>query len=126
MTVGDGVGGAGLNAVAAEDAAIVVDVVDLGVALGGGDANFVGVFRSLNIDAICGAGRGAKEAGDAFLQAIFVALQARARRESAARRPLRAGGPCRRDSSLPVWAWHLPKGDAHAFGDGGDDCAQST
>ena len=38
VAVGDGVGGAGFNAIAAEDAAVVVDVVDLGVALGGGDA----------------------------------------------------------------------------------------
>jgi hypothetical protein len=33
VAVGDGVGGAGLHAVAAEDAAVVVDVIDLGVAL---------------------------------------------------------------------------------------------
>ncbi len=35
VAVGDGVRGAGLDAIAAKDAAVVVDVVDLGVALRG-------------------------------------------------------------------------------------------
>ena len=75
MAVCDGVGGAGLDTVAAEYAAVVVNVVDLGVALGGGDAPLLGVLVGLDVDAIGGAGGGAEEAGHAFFQAIFVALQ---------------------------------------------------
>ena len=75
MAVGDGVGGAGFDAVAAEDAAVVVDVVDLGVALGGGDALLLGVLGRLDVDAVRRAGGGAEEAGYALLQAVLVALQ---------------------------------------------------
>ena len=35
----------------------------------------VGVLRGFDVDAIRGACRGAKKAADAFLQAVFVALQ---------------------------------------------------
>ena len=75
VAVGDGVGGAGLDTVAAEDAAVVVDVVDLGVALGRGDALLFGVFGGLDVDAVGGAGGGAEEAGDTLFQAVLVALQ---------------------------------------------------
>ncbi len=93
VAVGDGVGGAGLHAVAAEDAAVVVDVVDLGVALGGGDALLGGVFGGLDVDAVGGAGRGAEKAGHALFQAVLVALRGRARRGSAARRRAPRRGP---------------------------------
>src|ERR1700733_6625202 len=46
------IGGAGLYAVAAENAAIVVDVVDLSVAFGAAHALFRGVIGSFDIDAI--------------------------------------------------------------------------
>src|ERR1035437_8319678 len=59
VAVGDSVGGAGFNAVAAKDAAVVVDVENLGVALRGGDANGVGVIGGLDINAIRGARSGA-------------------------------------------------------------------
>ena len=75
VAVGDGVGGAGLDAVAAKDAAGVIDVVDAGVALAGGDALGVGIFGGFDIDAAGGAGGGAEEAADAFLEAVFIALQ---------------------------------------------------
>ena len=71
----DGVGGTGFDAVAAEDAPVVVDVVDLGVALGGGDANFFGVLRGFDVNAIRRAGGGAEEAGHTLLKAVLVALQ---------------------------------------------------
>src|SRR5262250_2805236 len=61
MAVGDGVSGAGLDAVAAEDAAVVVDVVDLGVALGAADAVLFRVLGGLNVDTVGGTGGGAKE-----------------------------------------------------------------
>ncbi len=75
VSVGDGVGGAGLDTVAAEDAAVVVDVVDLGVTLGRGDALFFGVLGGFDVDAVRGAGGGAEEAGDTLLEAVFVALE---------------------------------------------------
>src|SRR6185437_6711002 len=75
MPVRDCIGWAGLYAVAAEDAAVVVDVVDLGVTLGGADALLLGVLSGLDVDAVRGAGRGAEETGDALLQAVFIALK---------------------------------------------------
>jgi len=48
VAVGDGVSGACLHAIAAEDAAVVVDVVDLGVTLGAGDA-FSSVFSAASM-----------------------------------------------------------------------------
>src|ERR1019366_10625273 len=75
VAVGDGVGWACFNAVATEDAAVVVDVVDLGVALGGGDTDFLGVFVGLDVNAVGWAGRRTQKAGYALLQAVLVALQ---------------------------------------------------
>ena len=48
VAVGDGVCRAGLDAIAAEDAAVVIDVVDLGVALGPADA-MVSVFSAASM-----------------------------------------------------------------------------
>ena len=75
VTVGDGVGGASLDAVAAEDAAGVVNVVNLGVAFAGADAGFGGVVGGLDVDALHRAGGGTEEAGDALFQSVFVAVQ---------------------------------------------------
>ena len=120
VSVGDGVGGAGFDTVAAEDAAVVVDVVDLGVALGRGDANCLRVFRGLNINAICGAGRGTEEAGHAFFEAVFVALQnvgaAVALLEHRAAQGALAVGIVFHERGFE----DLPKGDAHALGNAGD------
>jgi len=120
VAVSDGVRGAGFDAVAAKDAAIIVYVVNLGVALGRGDAYFVGVFRGLNINAIRGAGRCAEETSHALFQAVFVALQDVG--STVARFKHRAA-----QGTLPVGiVLHdrgfedFPKGDAHALGDGGD------
>ena len=120
VAVGDGVGGAGFNTVAAEDAAVVVDVVDLGVALGGGDANFLGVLRGLDIDAVGGAGGGAQEAGYAFFQAVFVALQ-NVRAAIALLEDRSAQGALAVGIVLHLRGLkHLPEGDAHALDDAGD------
>ncbi len=75
VTVGDGVGGAGLDTVSAEDAAVVVDVVDGGVAFAAADAHLIGVLLGLDVDAVGGAGGGAEEAADAFFQAMLIALE---------------------------------------------------
>ena len=52
MTMGDGVSRAGFHTIAAKDAAVVVDIVDLGVPLAPRDAHRVGVLCRLDIDAI--------------------------------------------------------------------------
>jgi hypothetical protein len=120
MAVGDGVCGTGFNAVAAEDAAIVVDVVNLGVALGRGDANLLGIFSSFNEDAIRGAGRRAQETGYALFQAVLIALQ-----HVRAAIALLEDRAAFRAFSIGI-VLHLcglkdlPEGDAHPLGNGRD------
>src|SRR5579864_5010330 len=75
VPVRDGVRWAGLNAIAAEDAAVIVDVIDLGVALCAAYAVLFSIFGGLNVNAVGRTGGRAKETGHAFFQTIFVALQ---------------------------------------------------
>src|SRR6185437_5621278 len=75
VSVSDSVGGASFDTIAAKDAAGIVDVVDLGVAVGVGDAIVGGVFGGFDVNAIRGARGGAKKTGDAFFEAVLVALQ---------------------------------------------------
>ena len=75
MPVSNGISGAGLYAIAAKNAAIVVDVVDLGVALTAAEALFGRVFGCFNIDAVGRACCGTKKARNAFLETILIALQ---------------------------------------------------
>jgi len=70
-----GVGGACLDAIAAKNAARIVNVVDAGVALSRGNALRVSVFRSFDVNTIRRASSGAQEAAYAFLESVFVALQ---------------------------------------------------
>jgi hypothetical protein len=117
VTVRDGISRTGLHTVSAENTAVVVDVVDLGVALSAADAIFSGVLGSLDINAVGWAIGRTQEAGNAFFQAIFVALQ-----------HMRAAVTCLNPGS-PQGAFairiivhdrrleHLREGDAHALGD---------
>ena len=120
VAVGDGVGGAGFDAVAAEDAAVVVDVVDLGVALGARR---------------CASRRCSRR------PRCRCSSRGRRRRRGSRRRTFpgrfrRAGDWClprKRSCRLRAAQWalavgvvfdlggleDLPKGDAHPFGDGG-------
>lgn len=75
VAVSDGVGGASLDAIAAKNAAGIVDVVDLGVTVGVGDAIVGGVFGGFDVNAIRGTRGGAQKTGDAFFEAVLVALQ---------------------------------------------------
>jgi hypothetical protein len=75
VTVGDRVRGAGFDAVSTKNAAGIIDVVDAGVAFGGGDAIGFGIFGGFDIDAARGASCGTKKASDALLESILVALQ---------------------------------------------------
>src|SRR5579872_6734441 len=73
--MGDGIGRAGFDAISAEDAAVVVDVVDLGIALGATDTVLLGVLCGLDVNAVGRARRRTQEAGYALLHAALVALQ---------------------------------------------------
>jgi hypothetical protein len=75
VSVGDGIGGAGFDAITAENAARIVDVVGLGVALTGGNALCFRIFRSFDENTVRGARSRAKKAGHAFFEAVFVALK---------------------------------------------------
>ena len=57
MPVSDGISGAGFHAISAENAAVVIDVIDLGVALSAAYTVGLSILRSLDVNAIGGAGR---------------------------------------------------------------------
>lgn len=116
----NGIGRAGLNAVSAKNAAVVIDVVYLGVALGTADALLSSILGSFDVDAVRRTVRCAQEAGNTFLQPVLIALQdvnaAKTLLElRATQRPLTVGIVLN-NGGLE----HLLEGDAHAFGDGGD------
>src|SRR5208283_2317756 len=52
VAVRNRVGGAGFHAIAAEDAAVVIDVVNLGVTLGAADPLLGGVLGRLDVNAV--------------------------------------------------------------------------
>src|SRR5437868_779715 len=74
VSMGNGVGGARLHAIAAKDATVVIDVVNLGITLAAADTELIGIFGRFNIDAIGGTRGGAQETRDAFFQPVFVSL----------------------------------------------------
>src|SRR5439155_13209926 len=111
---------AGFYAVSAKNAAVVIDVVNLGVPLRAANALLCSVLGRLNIDAICRTVGSAQKTGDAFLQAILVALQ-----NVHATVPLLDLCPPQRPRAIWIVLHrrgleHLPEGNAHAFGDCGD------
>src|SRR5207249_2923248 len=67
--------GAGLHAQPAHDAAQVVDLVDLRIALPRRDPVLFGVFGALHVDGIRRARPRAQLAPDALLQAVVVAIE---------------------------------------------------
>jgi hypothetical protein len=75
VTVGDGVRGAGVYAIAAKDTAGIINVVDAGIAFTGGDAIGFSIFGGFDINTIRRARGSAKKTADAFLEAILVALE---------------------------------------------------
>ena len=75
MAVGDGIGGASVNTIAAENAAGIVDVVDAGIALSGGDAIGLSIFSGFDVNTIRRARGCAKKTANALLEAVFVALE---------------------------------------------------
>jgi hypothetical protein len=117
MAVGDGVCGASLDAISAEDAAVVVDVIDLGVAFGATDAVLFRVFGRLNVNAVRGARSRTQETGHALLQAVFVTLQLVQSAEAFLKNRALIGqllvGIILNDGRRK----HLPQGYGHSFGD---------
>src|SRR5579864_540052 len=120
VAVRDGVGRTGLDTVSAKNAAVVVDVINLGVTLCAADAVLRSVLGGFDINTVRRTSCGAEEASDALLQAVFVALQ----NVRAPETGFNAGTAQR---ALPIGIVlddrgpeHLRKGDAHALGDRGN------
>src|SRR5215469_2128210 len=75
MAVGDGIRGTSFDAIAAENAPRVINVVHRGIALTRGNAVRIRVFGSLNVNAVRRASSRAQKAPDAFFQPVLVAMQ---------------------------------------------------
>ena len=75
VPVSDGVGRARLHAISAKNAAVVVNVVNLGVTLGAAYSMLGRILRCLDVNAVRRTIRRAKEASHTLFQPIFVALQ---------------------------------------------------
>src|SRR6266566_3772010 len=103
-------GRAGLHAQPAQDAAQVVDLVDVAVPLAGRVALVLGVVRPLHVDGVGGAGPGAQLAADAFLQPVRPPVQL-----VAAVEPRRRGFLLLRVLDGVDLPEHLPEGDAKAL-----------
>ena len=111
---------AGFYAISAENAAVVINVVNLGVALRAANPVLCRILRRLNIDAIRRAIGRAQEAGHALFQTILIPLQ----HVDAAEALLKL---CATQRSVAVriifnlrGLKHLHEGDAHALGNGGN------
>src|SRR5579863_1790151 len=118
MSVGDGVRRACFHAISTKDAAVVVDVVDLGISLRRRDALLFSVLSRLDENAVGWAGRRAQKAGHALLKAILIPLKDMPATEALfklrpAHRPLAVGIVLNLRGLQ-----HLPEGDAHPLGDG--------
>src|SRR4051812_46902641 len=75
VPVRDRVSRAGFDAISAENAAIVVDVINLRVTLAAADPDLLGVLSGFDVYAVGRARRRAQEAGHALFEAVFIALQ---------------------------------------------------
>ena len=71
----DGIGRARFDAVPAEYAPRIINVIHARITLTGRDPICVGVLRRFNVDAVCRAGGCAKKTAHTFLKTAFVALQ---------------------------------------------------
>ncbi len=120
VPVCDCVGGTSLYAIAAKNAAIIIDVINLGIAFRAAHAMLGSILGRFDVNAVRRAIGGAQEAGHAFFQSVFVALQ----NVSAAEAGLKARASERTlavgiilDRGGPK---HLREGDAHPLGDRGN------
>ena len=67
VSVGDGIRGTSFDAVSAKNTSVVVDVINLGIALGAAHPMLGRILRRLDINAVRGTGCGAQETGYALL-----------------------------------------------------------
>jgi len=74
VAVSDRVGGTGFYAVTAKNAARVIDVVDLRIALARRNTVGGGVFRGFDVDTVRRTGCGAEKTAYALLVTVLVAL----------------------------------------------------
>lgn len=75
MAMRNGVGRAGFDAIAAKNAARIVDVVHAGIAFARGNPLDIGVFRGLDVNTARRASRRAQEAAHTFFQSVFIPVQ---------------------------------------------------
>ena len=108
MPVGDRVGRTRFHAIAAKNAAVVIDVVNLGVALGAADAVLGGILGGLDVDAIRRTIWRRTENRLRTFPVQFRRAAAHARRESGLQCARRAAALCRRDNSPRSWAETSP------------------
>src|SRR5437870_8834365 len=120
MSVRDCIRGTRLDTISAKNAAVIVNVVNLGVALSAAHPVLSRVLRRLDINAVRRASCRAKKTSHALLQAVLVTLQnvhsaiALLKFCSLQRsRPVRIILHYRRSK-------HLPESDAHALSDSSD------
>jgi hypothetical protein len=120
VTMCNGIGRASLDAVSAKNAAVVIDVVNLGIAFGAADAVFGRIFGSFNVNAIRRTRGRAQKTGHAFFQTVFIALQ----HVRATETRLDARSTQRTFAIRIVLhdrrVKHFPERDTHAFGNGGN------
>ena len=119
VSVGNCVGRAGLDAISAKNAAVVIDVVNLGVAFAAAHAFLGRIFGRFDIDAIAPGSWPRKENRRRIFPGRSRRAAERARRETAPEILRPATAPGHRDNSPPGRLEHLHEGDAHALGDSG-------
>jgi len=117
MPVRDRIGRTRLDTIAAENAAVVIDVVYLGITFCAANPMLGSILGCLNVDAVRRARRGTQETGDAFFEAILVALQ-----YVYAAIALLQFSPLQRPGAIGIvfnlgGLKHLPEGNAHPFRD---------
>lgn len=111
VAMSDRVGGASFDAIATEDTARIINVIDRGVTLAGGNALRVQILCSLDIDAIGRAGRRAEKTTHTLLQTLLITVEdmdaaiARLEMDGFVRIVFGDG-----------FSQHVAEGDAEAFG----------
>src|SRR5947208_2770274 len=120
MSERDCIRGTRLDTISAKNAAVIVNVVNLGVALCAAHPVLSRVLRRLDINAIRRASCRAKKTSHALLQSIFVALQdVNAAISFLKFCSLQRPGPVR-VILHHRWSKHLPESDAHALSNSSD------
>lgn len=75
MAVGNGIGGASLDAITTENATRIIDIIDAREPFSRRNALRLRILGRLNVNTICGTGCGAEKTTHAFFEAVFITLQ---------------------------------------------------